>query len=192
MSLSSTPLLPIDRASLMGQRPLVVWFTGLSGAGKSTLATALDHALHAAGKRSFVLDGDALRNGLNRGLGFSAADRSENIRRAAEVARLMVDAGLIVLVAFISPFRQDRDAARALFSNGQFIEVFVDSPLAVTEARDPKGLYARARRGEIPQFTGIDSPYEAPEAPEVHLRTADIDVDTAISQLLAYLSPRLG
>lgn len=139
-----------------------------------------------------MLDGDALRSGLNRGLGFSAADRSENIRRAAEVARLMVDAGLIVLVAFISPFRQDRDAARALFSNGQFIEVFVDSPLAVTEARDPKGLYARARRGEILQFTGIDSPYEAPEAPEVHLRTADIDVDTAISQLLAYLSPRLG
>jgi adenylyl-sulfate kinase len=183
---------PDDRAHLMGQRPHVIWFTGLSGAGKSTLANLLDQRLHAQGIHSFVLDGDLLRMGLNRGLGYSDADRSENIRRAAEVARLMADAGLVVLVAFISPFRRDRDAARALFGAGQFSEVFLDTPLAVAEQRDPKGLYARARRGEIPQFTGIDSPYEAPGAAELRIDTATCTVDDALELLMQHIRLQVG
>ena len=160
-----------DRASLLKQRPRCIWLTGLSGAGKSTLANALEEGLHANGCFTYVLDGDSLRQGLNRDLGFSSADRHENIRRVAEVARLMVDAGLIVIVAFISPFHAERDFARTLFEPGEFIEVFVDASLAVCEQRDTKGLYAMARKGELKEFTGIDSPYEVPQSPEVHLDT---------------------
>lgn len=192
MSKEDQNIRPDDRARLMGQRPHVIWFTGLSGAGKSTLANLLDQRLHAQGIRSFVLDGDLLRTGLNRGLGYSDADRSENIRRAAEVARLMADAGLVVLVAFISPFRRDRDVARALFAAGQFTEVFLDTPLAVAEQRDPKGLYARARRGEIPQFTGIDSPYEVPESPELRIDTATSTVEDALELLLQHINVQIG
>jgi bifunctional enzyme CysN/CysC len=158
------------RAEQKGQRPCCIWFTGLSGSGKSTIADQLERRLVAAGRHTYLLDGDNVRHGLNRDLGFTEADRAENIRRVAEVARLMVDAGLIVLVSFISPFRSERQFARSLFGDGEFIEVFVDTPLATCEARDPKGLYAKARKGQLPNFTGIDSPYEAPEHPEVHLR----------------------
>ncbi|MCC8363947.1 sulfate adenylyltransferase subunit CysN [Lysobacter sp. A6] len=160
------------RARSLGQSPRCVWFTGLSGSGKSTIANLVDKRLHALGKHAFVLDGDNVRHGLNRDLGFTDEDRVENLRRVAEVAKLMTDAGLIVLVSFISPFRTERRAARALFGEGEFIEAFVDTPLAVAEQRDVKGLYAKARRGELPHFTGIDSPYEAPEAPEMRLDTA--------------------
>src|SRR5690606_19200106 len=153
------------------QTPKVIWFTGLSGSGKSTLANALERRLHAAGRHTYLLDGDNVRHGLNRDLGFTDADRVENIRRVAEVAKLMVDAGLIVLVSFISPYRSERRMARERFAEGEFVEVFVDTPLEECERRDIKGLYAKARAGTIPNFTGISAPYEAPEAPEVHLRT---------------------
>jgi len=159
------------RAASKQQTPRCVWFTGLSGSGKSTLANLLEKRLHAQGRHTYVLDGDNVRHGLNRDLGFTEADRVENIRRVAEVARLMVDAGLIVIVAFISPFRAERDFARSLFAPGEFIEVYVDAPLEECERRDVKGLYARARRGEIAAFTGISSPYEAPARPEMHLKT---------------------
>jgi bifunctional enzyme CysN/CysC len=155
------------RARLMGQTPRALWFTGLSGSGKSTMANMVDKKLFSAGLRSCVLDGDNIRHGLNKDLGFTEEDRVENIRRAAEVAKLMVDAGLIVLLSFISPFRKDRESARALFAPGEFIEVFVDTPLAVCERRDPNGLYKKARAGEIPNFTGINAPYERPEHPEL-------------------------
>ena len=159
------------RAALLRQQPRCIWLTGLSGAGKSTLAILLDQRLHRAGLHTYVLDGDNLRNGLNRDLGFSVADRAENIRRVAEVSRLMADAGLIVVVSFISPFRSERRMARSLFPPGEFIEVFVNAPLAECERRDPKGLYAKARRGELKDFTGVDSPYEIPENPELTLDT---------------------
>ena len=159
------------RAELMGQRPCCVWFTGLSGSGKSTIANHLEKRLAADGRHTYLLDGDNVRHGLNRDLGFTAADRAENIRRVAEVARLMVDAGLIVLVSFISPFRAERQFARSLFSEGEFIEVFVDTPIEECERRDTKGLYAKARAGLLPNFTGIESPYEPPEQAEVHVRT---------------------
>ena len=158
-----------ERANRLRQKPATLWLTGLSGSGKSTLAFALEYALHEHGYSAVVLDGDNVRHGLNRDLGFTSEDRVENIRRVAEVAKLMVDAGLIVLVSFISPFRSERRMARELFAPGEFHEVFVDTPLAVCEARDVKGLYAKARAGAIRNFTGIDSPYEAPEAAEVHL-----------------------
>ncbi len=164
--------LDIDRAArarLKGQAPACLWFTGLSGSGKSTVANLVEKRLFAMGRHTYLLDGDNVRHGLNRDLGFTAEDRVENIRRVAEVAKLMVDAGLIVLVSFISPFRGERRMARDLFAPGEFHEVFVDTPLAVCEARDVKGLYTKARAGGIKNFTGIDSPYEAPEAPEVHL-----------------------
>jgi bifunctional enzyme CysN/CysC len=157
------------RARLMGQRARCVWFTGLSGSGKSTIANRLEQFLHRDGRHTYLLDGDNVRHGLSRDLGFTEADRAENIRRVAEVARLMVDAGLIVLVAFISPFRAERRFARGLFAEGEFIEVFVDTPLGECERRDPKGLYAKARAGMLPNFTGLDSPYESPESPEIHL-----------------------
>jgi bifunctional enzyme CysN/CysC len=160
------------RAALKHQQPCCVWFTGLSGSGKSSIANALEQRLYAEGRHTYLLDGDNIRHGLNRDLGFTEADRVENIRRVAEVARLMVDAGLIVLVAFISPFRAERRFARSLFSEAEFVEVFVDTPIEACEARDPKGLYAKARSGNLPNFTGIDSPYERPEAPEVRLITA--------------------
>jgi bifunctional enzyme CysN/CysC len=160
---------PFRRATAVRQSAKCVWLTGLSGAGKSTLARLLEQHLQRQSRRCTVLDGDRLRQGLNRDLGFSADDRRENIRRVAEVARLMVDAGLIAVVALISPFRHDRQLARALFAPGEFLEVFIDTPLEVCERRDVKGLYARARRGELTQFTGIDSPYEAPQQAELHL-----------------------
>lgn len=159
------------RSTLKGQKTLCLWFTGLSGAGKSTLANLLEKRLHETGRHTYLLDGDNIRQGLNRDLGFTEADRVENIRRVAEVARLMTDAGLIVLVSFISPFRAERRMARALFEPGEFLEVFVDAPLAECERRDPKGLYAKARRGELKDFTGIDSAYEVPESPELTVNT---------------------
>ncbi|MBL8002776.1 MAG: sulfate adenylyltransferase subunit CysN [Flavobacteriales bacterium] len=160
-----------ERAAQKHQRPRCIWFTGLSGSGKSTVADLVERALHAEGRHTYLLDGDNVRHGLNRDLGFTEADRVENIRRVAEVARLMVDAGLIVLVSFISPFRSERRAARDLFAPGEFVEVFVDTPLEECERRDVKGLYAKARKGELRNFTGVDSAYERPEAPEVHLHT---------------------
>jgi bifunctional enzyme CysN/CysC len=159
------------RSTLKGQKTLCVWFSGLSGAGKSTLANLLEKRLHEAGRHTYLLDGDNIRQGLNRDLGFTEADRVENIRRVAEVARLMTDAGLIVLVSFISPFRAERRMARALFAPDEFLEVFVDAPLADCERRDPKGLYAKARRGEWKDFTGIDSVYEVPESTELTVNT---------------------
>ena len=156
-----------DRVALLGHGGQTVWFTGLSGSGKSTLAFAVEEALVARGVAAYVLDGDNVRFGLNRDLGFSAADRTENVRRIGEVCRLFQDAGLVVLSAFISPYRADRDAVRALHPEGSFVEVFLDTPLEICEARDVKGLYARARTGEIPEFSGISAPYAAPEPPDI-------------------------
>ena len=181
---------PVDaraRARLKQQQPCCVWLTGLSGAGKSTIANALEERLRAAGRHTMLIDGDELRGGLNRDLGFSAADRAESVRRAAEVARLMVEAGLIVVVGLISPFRADRAAARARFAPGTFVEVFVDAPLTECERRDPKGLYRRARRGELPAFTGIDSPYEPPSRPELRLATAERGIDACVAEVLRLL-----
>ena len=178
---------PAVRAGLKGQRPRCVWFTGLSGAGKSTIANLVERGLVARGCHTYLLDGDNVRHGLNRDLGFTDEDRVENVRRVAHVARLMTDAGLIVLVSFISPFRAERAAARALFEPGDFIEVFVDTPLVEAERRDVKGLYAKARRGELPNFTGIDSPYEAPEAAELVLDTMAGDAASLAGQVIARL-----
>jgi bifunctional enzyme CysN/CysC len=175
------------RAAQKGQRACVLWFTGLSGAGKSTVANLVEKRLHALGRHTYILDGDNVRHGLNRDLGFTDADRVENIRRVAEVARLMVDAGLIVLVSFISPFRSERRLARDLMEAGEFFEVYVDTPLAEAEKRDPKGLYKKARRGELKNFTGIDSPYEPPENPEIHLRTQTHSAEESAEQVLARL-----
>jgi bifunctional enzyme CysN/CysC len=178
------------RAALKQQKPVVVWFTGLSGSGKSTIANALEQRLVARGCHSYLLDGDNVRHGLNRDLGFTAADRVENIRRIAEVAKLMVDSGLIVLTAFISPYRAERDMARQLLEEGEFIEVHVDTPLEVAEARDAKGLYRKARRGELKNFTGIDAPYEAPQSPELRINTVDCTADEAAERVLALLEAR--
>jgi bifunctional enzyme CysN/CysC len=165
----------------------VVWFTGLSGAGKSTIANLVEKKLHAHGRHTYLLDGDNVRHGLNRDLGFTDAERVENIRRVAEVAKLMADAGLIVLVSFISPFRSERRMARELLEDGEFIEVFVDAPLALAEQRDVKGLYAKARRGELKNFTGIDSPYERPETPEVYIDTSLMSAEDAADMIIAAL-----
>jgi len=175
------------RRYLNGHTSKVLWFTGLSGSGKSTIANALEKALHQKGIRTYILDGDNIRHGLNNDLGFTDADRIENIRRVAEVAKLMLDAGVVVLTAFISPFQTERDTARTLFDEEDFIEIFVDTPLEVAESRDVKGLYKKARNGEIPNFTGINSPYEAPENPEFHLKTVDKDIDTLVEELLSQL-----
>lgn len=180
-------VLPAQRAALMGHVPCCIWLTGLSASGKTSLAHALERALHQRGCHTYALDGDNLRQGLNADLGFSAEARAENIRRMAHVARLMADAGLVVIVAAISPFAADRAQARALFAPDAFVEVFVDTPLAVCEARDPKGLYARARRGELRDFTGIDSPYERPLQPELHLQGKDLAPEEALGAVLAYL-----
>jgi bifunctional enzyme CysN/CysC len=163
------------RAAIKQQTPRCIWFTGLSGSGKTTIANLLEKQLHAQGLHTYILDGDNVRHGLNRDLGFAEADRQENIRRVAEVAKLMLDAGLVVLVSFISPFRADRSIARSLFKDGEFVEVFVDTSLEQCERRDPKGLYAKARRGELKNFTGIDSPYEPPQQPDVRLQTGTTD-----------------
>ena len=175
------------RATHKGQRPAVVWMTGLSGAGKSTIANLIEKKLHAMGRHTYLLDGDNVRHGLNKDLGFTEADRVENIRRVAEVARLMVDAGLIVITAFISPFRAERAMARGLMAEGEFIVVFVDTPLEVAEQRDGKGLYKKARRGELKNFTGIDSPYEAPETPELRVNTAVGSAEEAADRVVARL-----
>ena len=174
-----------DRAKQKNQVPKCIWLTGLSGSGKSTLANALEVALTEQGKHTYLLDGDNVRHGLNKNLGMSDQDRTENIRRVSEVAKLMVDAGLVVITAFISPFRADRDAARALFEDGEFVEVFADAPLEECEKRDPKGLYKKARAGEIKEFTGIDSPYEAPADAEVVINTAEHDIGECVRQLIA-------
>lgn len=178
------------RASLKQQKPCVVWLTGLSGAGKSTIAATVERKLHALGRHTYLLDGDSIRQGLNKDLGFTDADRVENIRRVAEVATLMVDAGLIVITSFISPFQNGRRMARELLDQHEFIEVFVDAPLAVAEARDPKHLYELARRGELQNFTGIDSPYERPESPDVHIDTTRTPAEEAGELILRELRRR--
>ena len=181
---------PVDqdtRADQKGQRPLVIWFTGLSASGKSTIAGALEQILTHQGYHTYLLDGDNVRHGLCRDLGFSDADRTENIRRVGEEAKHMPDSGLIALAAFFSPFRADRQIVRDILPEGQFVEVFVDAPLDVCQERDPKGLYAKALRGEIKQFTGIDSPYEPPGQPEVRIDAGRLSVAEAVNQLLAYL-----
>lgn len=185
----SEQLLTITRAAreqLNGHKGKVIWFTGLSGAGKSTLANALEVALHTRGLRTYLLDGDNVRLGLNKDLGFTDADRAENIRRVAEVAKLMMDAGLVAITAFISPFRRERDMARELIGKQNFVEVYVSTPLAVCELRDVKGLYKQARAGKIPNMTGIQSPYEAPDAPAYSVDTSLATVDTIIHDLVPF------
>ncbi|RCU49427.1 MULTISPECIES: adenylyl-sulfate kinase [Corallincola] len=176
-----------ERAELKSHKPAVLWFTGLSGSGKSTVAGCLEELLHHNGVHTYLLDGDNIRHGLCGDLGFSDKDRVENIRRIGEVAKLFVDAGVMVLTAFISPFRADRQMVRQLLEVGEFIEVFVDTPLDVCEQRDPKGLYKKARKGDIPNFTGIDSEYETPEQAEVIVKTAQLSVEECAQQLLSYL-----
>ncbi len=176
-----------EREKLLDQKGVLVWFTGLSGSGKSTIAYTLEHALVQRGHLAYVLDGDNVRHGLNKNLGFSAEDREENIRRIGEVANLFADAGVITLTAFISPYRKDRDNNRELLGPGRFCEVFCQAPLAICEQRDPKGLYKKARAGEIKGFTGIDDPYEAPESPELTLDTDSKDAETVAAEVLAYL-----
>ncbi len=178
------------RSSMKQQRPCILWFTGLSGSGKSTIANAVESKLAELKKHTYLLDGDNIRMGLNKGLGFSNEDRIENIRRIGEVSKLFVDAGTIVLTAFISPFQKERDAVRSLVDNGEFIEVFIDTPLEVCESRDPKGLYKKARTGEIPNFTGISSPYEAPVKPEIHILNDKITVEDVTIQIIDYLKDK--
>jgi bifunctional enzyme CysN/CysC len=178
------------RRKLNGQKSSVVWFTGLSGSGKSTVANLLEKRLHAMGHRTYMLDGDNVRHGLNKDLGFTDTDRVENIRRVAEVAKLMVDAGLIVMTAFISPFRAERRMARSLMEADEFIEIHIDVPLAVAEQRDVKGLYKKARRGELKNFTGIDSRYEEPEAPELRLQTDKLTPEESVDRIIALLRER--
>ncbi len=175
-----------ERCQLSGHKGAVLWFTGLSASGKSTVANVVDHKLHSMGKRTYVLDGDNIRMGLNKNLGFSAEDRAENIRRIGEVGKLFSGAGVLAITAFISPYRKDRDAVRALLEPGEFVEVFMDTPLAVCEARDPKGLYKKARAGQIKGFTGIDDPYEAPEKAELILDGTK-PIDELADEVIAYL-----
>ncbi|WP_418140317.1 adenylyl-sulfate kinase [Marinobacter sp. MA] len=179
-----------ERSVNKNQKPCLLWFTGLSGSGKSTIANALDVALHKRGYHTFLLDGDNVRHGLCSDLGFSDDDREENIRRVGEVCKLFADAGLIVMSAFISPFTSDRRMVRKLFPAGEFIEVFMDTPLETCEERDPKGLYRKARSGEIKHFTGIDSPYEIPSHPELRLDTSTMSVEACVDTLIAYLLER--
>jgi adenylylsulfate kinase len=176
-----------DRETVKKQKSAVLWFTGLSACGKSTIANTVDHKLHEMGKHTYVLDGDNIRMGLNKNLGFSAEDRAENIRRIGEVAKLFADAGTITLTAFISPYRVDRDNVRALLKPGEFIEVFVNASLETCEKRDPKGLYKKARAGEIKNFTGISDPYEAPEKPEIVLDSDGKGIDELADEVVAYL-----
>jgi adenylylsulfate kinase len=178
-----------DRHAMMGQKGATLWFTGLSGSGKSTVAVALEKALYQRGKLSYRLDGDNIRLGINKNLGFSAEDRTENIRRIGEISKLFVDCGVIALSSFISPYREDRDRVRALHAESglSFIEVFIDCTLDVAETRDPKGLYKKARAGEIKNFTGIDDPYEAPENPEIYLRTDQMTLEDEVSIIIDYL-----
>jgi adenylylsulfate kinase len=181
-----------ERHANLGQKGATLWLTGLSASGKSTIAVALEQVLMQRGRHAYCLDGDNIRHGLNKNLGFSAADRAENIRRIGEVAKLFADAGMITITSFISPYRADRDGARALHDAAKlpFLEVFVDAPLKVAEERDPKGLYKKARAGEIKGFTGIDDPYEPPAKPELHLRTDQLSVAQSVEKLLALLESR--
>lgn len=176
-----------ERSVLKQQKPCILWFTGLSGSGKSTVANAVEVKLNELNKHTYLLDGDNVRHGLNAGLGFSNAERVENIRRIGEVAKLFVDAGIIVLSAFISPFQKDRDQVRELVEEQEFIEVFIDTPLEVCEIRDPKELYKKARKGEIPDFTGISSPYEAPINSEIHVKNSELSVEACAEQIIDYL-----
>jgi adenylylsulfate kinase len=177
-----------DRERVRGHKGATIWFTGLSGSGKSTLARALESALFERGFGVYVLDGDNVRHGLNRDLGFSPEDRKENIRRIGEVAKLFTDAGMFAITAFISPYRDDRDMVRAMMQKRDFIEVYVECALEVCETRDPKGLYKKARAGQIPEFTGISAPYEAPQSPEFTLRTDRLSVEQCVEQLMAHLA----
>ena len=176
-----------DREKLLNQKGVVIWFTGLSASGKSTIALTVEEKLYDRGILTYVLDGDNIRHGLNKNLGFSPEDREENIRRIGEVGKLFANAGVIAMTAFISPYRADRDKARNLHETGKFIEVFVDAPLNVLEDRDPKGLYKKARAGEIPEFTGISAPYEAPENPEIHLDTSKMNIEECADAVIRYL-----
>jgi len=176
---------PGKRAELLHQTPKCIWLTGFSGSGKSTVANALDIELYSTGFKSFLLDGDNVRHGLNKDLGMSESDRAENVRRVGEVAKLMVDAGLIVICAFISPYTRDRQMVRSMFQTGQFLEIYLDTPLDVCEDRDPKGLYKKARQGIIKQFTGISDPYEKPESPEMQIDTSSSTLEHSVSQILA-------
>ena len=178
------------RAEQNGHKAFLLWFTGLSGSGKSTVAGALEQELFKRGVHTYLLDGDNVRHGLCKGLGFTAEDRQENLRRVGEAAKLMVDAGLVVLAAFVSPYRADRDAIRALFNEGEFVEVFVDTPLAECEERDPKGLYKKARAGEIKNFTGIDDPYEAPLSPEIRIENFGRPVSEVVTELFTLLQEK--
>jgi adenylylsulfate kinase len=182
----------VDRQKILRQEGVTIWFTGLSGSGKSTIAVALEKALHKLGKLSYRLDGDNVRHGINKNLGFSEEDRTENIRRIGEVAKLFGDAGVISLSSFISPYKADRDSVRTLHEEAglSFVEVFVDCPIEEAEMRDPKGLYKKARAGEIKNFTGIDDPYEAPEKPELHLRTDQLSLEQEVQLILDYLKDR--
>jgi adenylylsulfate kinase len=175
-----------DRMRLLQQKPAVLWFTGLSGSGKSTLADRVEQELHQKGFKTYLLDGDNIRHGLNNNIDFSEEGRKENIRRIGEVAKLFTDAGIIVLTAFISPFREDRDRVRAMLGAGEFIEIHVDCPLEVCEGRDVKGLYAKARRGEIPNFTGISSPFEPPLQAEITVHTDQNDLESCVNQILEH------
>lgn len=176
-----------ERSKLNGHKGAVLWFTGLSACGKSTVANTVDHLLYSRGKHTFVLDGDNIRHGLNKNLGFSAADRAENIRRIGEVAKLFCEAGTIALTAFISPYRADRDAVRALLAPGEFVEIYVKASIETCEKRDPKGLYKKARAGELKNFTGIDDPYEAPEKPEITLDADKKGIDDLAYEVVSYL-----
>lgn len=176
-----------ERAALKGHKGAVLWFTGLSACGKSTVANTVDHLLHSQSKHTCVLDGDNVRHGLNKNLGFTAEDRTENIRRVGEVAKLFADSGTITLTAFVSPYKADRDAVRELLGEGQFVEIYVNASLATCEERDPKGLYKKARAGDLKDFTGIDAPYEAPENAELVLDADTKDIDTLAGEVVAYL-----
>jgi len=179
-----------ERSNIKSQKPCILWFTGLSGSGKSTVANAVESRLVEMNKHTYLLDGDNIRMGLNRGLTFTDEDRVENIRRIGEVSKLFVDAGTIVLTAFISPFQKERDAVRKLVEETEFIEVFIDTPLEICESRDPKGLYKKARNGEIPNFTGISSPYEAPIKPEIHIHNDNISIEDITQQIIDYLQEK--
>lgn len=176
-----------DRSTLLKQKPFVLWFTGLSASGKSTLANIVEQKMFNLNYKTYLLDGDNVRHGLNKDLGFDEKSRVENIRRIGEISKLFLDSGVIILTAFISPFKSDRDLVRSLFQKGQFLEVFVDSSLETCEARDPKGMYIKARSGEIKNFTGISSPYESPKNPEIHVVNNSITLDNASDQIVNYL-----
>ena len=176
-----------NRQELKGHKSCILWYTGLSGSGKSTLANKVEEKLFEMGLHTYILDGDNVRMGLNKGLGFSEEDRKENIRRIGEVSKLFVDAGVIVSTAFISPFRSDREMVRSIMKEGEFVEIYIDAPLSVCESRDPKGLYKKARAGEIKQFTGIDSPYEAPEKPELSVKTGEKPLEACAEDVINWL-----